>query len=85
MGEYAWTYGLASWLVFGVPYYVAAALFAIFLAGRARRSRALTIPDQLAASAGRPAALIGAGVLLVMTAPASYVLMLGVLMRLATG
>ncbi len=34
---------------------------------------------------GRPAALIGAGALFVMTAPAAYVLMLGVLVTFATG
>jgi len=85
VGEYAWTYGVASWFVFGVPYYVAATIFATFLAARARRSRALTIPDQLAGSFGRPAALVGAVALLLLSAPAAYVLMLGVLLRLATG
>ena len=85
VGEYSWTYGISNWLVFGVPYYLAAVIFALFLAGRARRSRALTLPDQLAASYGRPAALVGASVLFVMTAPAAYVLMLGVLVELATG
>jgi SSS family solute:Na+ symporter len=78
VGEYAWNYGIASWIVFGVPYYVAAAIFAAFLAGRARRSRALTICDQLHRAYGRPAALVG-------TAPAAYVLMIGVLVQLATG
>ena len=85
VGEYSWTYGISNWLVFGVPYYLAAVIFALFLAGRARRSRALTLPDQLATSYGRPAALVGASVLFVMTAPAAYVLMLGVLVQLATG
>ncbi|MFO7654881.1 MAG: sodium:solute symporter family protein [Candidatus Krumholzibacteriia bacterium] len=85
VGEYGWTYGLASWFVFGLPYYLAAGLFAFFMAGRARRSRALTIPDQLERAHGRPAALAAAAVLAVMTAPAAYVLMLGVLVQLATG
>jgi len=85
VGEYGWRYGLSNWLVFGVPYYLAAAIFAWLLAGRARRSRALTIPDQLEKHCGRPAALVGAFVVFVMTAPAAYVLMLGVLVEIATG
>ena len=85
VGEYGWSYGISSWLVFGVPYYLYAVIFALVLAGRARRSRALSPCDQIERAWGRPAALIGAGTLFVMTAPAAYVLMLGVLVRMATG
>ncbi len=85
VGEYAWRYGVSNWLVFGVPYYIAAGIFGLFLAGRIRRSQVLTIPDQLERRYGRGTALLGAGVLFVMTAPSAYVLMLGVLVRLATG
>jgi len=85
IGEYSWRFGISNWLVFGVPYYLTAAIFAVFLAGRARRSLVLTVPDQLESHFGRPAALVGATVLVLMTAPAPYVLMLGVLVRIATG
>jgi SSS family solute:Na+ symporter len=85
VGEYTWSYGISSWLVFGIPYYIYAALFAVLLAGRARRSRVLTVPDQLERHYGRPVALVGASVLFVMTVPAAYVLMLGVLVQFATG
>lgn len=85
VGEYAWSYGISNWLVFGVPYYLFAGVFAVFLAGRARRSRVLTVPDLLHERYGRTAALIGAGVIFVMTAPAAYVLMLGVLVKFVTG
>ena len=85
VGEYTWSYGISNWLVFGVPYYLYAGVFAVFLAARARRSAVLTLPDLLEERFGRPAALAGAGVLFVMTAPAAYVLMLGVLVNFATG
>ncbi|MFH1844655.1 MAG: sodium:solute symporter family protein, partial [bacterium] len=85
VGEYAWSYGVSNWLVFGVPYYLAAGAFALFLAGRARRSEVLTVPDQLERRYGRGVALVGAAVLFVMTAPAAYVLMLGVLVRYVFG
>ncbi len=85
VGEYSWSYGLSNWLVFGVPYYLYAGIFALFLAERARRSRVLTLPDLLERRYGRGPALAGAATLFVMTVPAAYVLMLGVLMRMATG
>lgn len=85
VGEYTWSYGISNWLVFGVPYYLYAGIFAFVLAARARRSEVLTLPDLLENRFGRPAALAGAGVLFVMTAPAAYVLMLGVLVNFATG
>jgi len=85
VGEYTWSYGVSNWLVFGVPYYLYAGVFAIFLAAKARRSAVLTVPDLLERRFGRPTALAGAGVLFVMTAPAAYVLMIGVLVNFATG
>jgi SSS family solute:Na+ symporter len=79
VGEYTWRYGIANWLVFGVPYYLGAALFAVFLARRAREAELLTLPDLLEKSYGRGAALVGAVAVFVNAAPAAYVLMLGTL------
>lgn len=85
VGEYSYRYGISNWLVFGVPYYVGAALFALFIARRARRSQLCTVPDQLARAYGRPAALIGAGIIQVLSSPAPYVLMLGILIQMIFG
>jgi len=85
VGEYTFSYGISNWLVFGVPYYLYAAVFALFIAGRARRSEVLTVPDLLENNFGRPAALAGAGMMFIMTVPAAYVLMLGVLFNFTTG
>jgi SSS family solute:Na+ symporter len=79
IGEFTWRNGIANWLVFGVPYYVGAALFAWFLARRAREIELLTIPDLLERAYGRRAALVGAAAVFVSSAPAAYVLMLGTL------
>src|SRR5881409_1633359 len=43
VGEYSYRYGISNWLVFGVPYYVGAALFAFLVAKRARRRRLFTV------------------------------------------
>jgi len=85
VGEYSYQYGLSNWLVFGVPYYLAALAFALFLAPRARRTGNFTIPDQLLKAYGRSPALVGAVVVFVMTAPAAYVLQVGVLISVSVG
>jgi SSS family solute:Na+ symporter len=79
VGEYSWRYGIANWLVFGVPYYVGALLFAWAFARRARESRHFTIPDLLRARFGRGAATVGALAVFAQSAPSAYVLMLGTL------
>lgn len=79
IGEYSYTYGLANWFVFGLPYYVAAALFAFFLARKARESEVLTIPERLYRTYGQPAALAGAIIVYLMTLPGAYVLIIGLL------
>lgn len=79
VGEYSYSYGLSNWLVFGLPYYLAAFLFATFLARQARRSEVLTIPQRLDQAYGRTPAILGSGILYLMTVPAAYILMLGVL------
>ena len=84
VGEFSYLYGLSNWLVFGVPYYLFAALFALFLAGPARRSGYVSVPEQLEAAYGRRAGLLGALYLFIMTLPAPYLLMVAVLLTLIT-
>jgi len=79
VGEYSYRYGLANWVVFGVPYYIGALLFALLFARRARRAELTTLPDLLLRTYGRGPALIGAGAVFIISAPAAYVLMLGTL------
>jgi SSS family solute:Na+ symporter len=79
VGEYTWRYGVANWLVFGVPYYLGALLFALLFAKRARETELVTLPDLFERHYGRGAALIGAVAVFVTSAPAAYVLMLGTL------
>jgi SSS family solute:Na+ symporter len=79
VGEYSWRYGLSNWLVFGVPYYIGALLFAWAFARRARTAALYTIPDLLDRHYGRGPALLGALTVFVTSAPAAYVLMLGTL------
>ena len=79
VGEFSYRFGISNWLVFGVPYYLAAAIFAFFLARRARHSPEITIPDRLHKFYGPTAAASGSAVLVLVTMPVAYVLMIGVL------
>ena len=79
VGEYSYRYGVSNWLVFGVPYYVGALLFALFFARRARRAALFTVPELLQENYGRGPALVGALAVFALAAPSAYVLMLGTL------
>ena len=85
IGEYAWRFGISTWLVFGVPYYLAAVVFGLWLAPRLRRSGAITIPDLLVNAYGRKAALTGATAVYASTVPVAYLLMLATLLAQVTG
>ncbi|MEW5701174.1 MAG: sodium:solute symporter family protein [Candidatus Zixiibacteriota bacterium] len=82
VGEYSFKYGISNWLVFGVPYYLWATIFALFLARPTRRTHFISLPDHLGAAYGRTPALMGAIIVFVMTVPAAYVLILGDLGRM---
>ncbi|MBI1796605.1 MAG: TonB-dependent receptor [Candidatus Eisenbacteria bacterium] len=85
VGEYSYRYGVSNWLVFGVPYYIGALLFAWVFARRARRAELYTLPDLLDRAYGRGPALIGAATVFLIAAPSAYVLMLGTLFAAMTG
>ncbi len=85
VGEYSYLHGISNWLVLGAPYYVGALLFAVLFARKARLAAEYTLPDLLFDTYGRGAGTIGTLVVLSLSLPSAYLLMLGVLLRRATG
>lgn len=80
VGQYSYDNGIVMWVVFGIPYYVAALLFALLLAHRVNSDRTdSSIADRLRSSYGPTAGYIGAVAAFFMTTPASYILMLATL------
>lgn len=79
VGEYSYRHGISNWIVFGLPYYLAALIFAIFLARKAQASRVLTIPDHLEKTYGRRVAILGSIFIFINAIPGAYVLQAGVL------
>ena len=79
VGEFTYTYGLVNLLIFGLPYYAFAALYAIFLARRIRADGALTIPERIRRHYGPRSARFSAALVFLLATPAPYLLMLGVM------
>ena len=76
IGEFVYTSGVSVWIVFGLPYYIFAFLFAIFWAPKIRKANNFSIPDMLYQTFNKKAGLLGSFFLLLMTSPAPYILML---------
>ncbi len=81
IGEFAYTYGVSVWFVFGLPYYLFAVLFALFLASKVRRADNYSIPDMFYRKYARPAGLLGSIFIIFMTSPAPYILTLAILLQ----
>jgi SSS family solute:Na+ symporter len=85
VAESASYYGVGTWLLLGVPYYVFAYIYAIWFAPRVRSADQLTIPERLALRWGNTAGLVGAVIMFCLAVPAAHVLMLGSLVQSFTG
>lgn len=80
VGEYVYDNGIVTWIVFGVPYYFAAVIFAFVLAKRVNSDRVhVSIPDRMRAVYGERAGYLSAVATSFMTSPAAYLMMLGTL------
>lgn len=81
IGESVAYFGIGTWLLFGVPYYVFAFIYAQTMSRRVRRAEALSIPEQFQAKFGPGAGRFAAGLLFLLAIPAAHVLMLGILVQ----
>jgi len=85
VGEFTYSYGISTWIVFGLPYYFFALLFALFFAPKIRAANNFSIPDMLYRAYGKPSGFLGSIFLLFMTTPAPYILTLAVLIQSLLG
>ena len=84
IGESVASFGIGTWVLLGLPYYVFGTIYAIWLAPRIRTENQISIPERLEARFGKSVALAGAVLLFLLAVPAAHVLMLGVLVSSAT-
>jgi len=85
IGEFIYNDGIVAWVCFAFPYYIAAAFFAVFIAKKIRLSNVRTIPEQMLNSYGRSASIVASIIVLIITIPAAYILILGVLIQVFIG
>lgn len=85
IGESVTYYGVGTWLLMGVPYYLFGTIYAVVYAHRVRQEDQISIPERLAAKLGKGPALLGAGLMFLLAVPSAHALMLGVLVQTLTG
>ncbi|MFQ6674387.1 MAG: sodium:solute symporter [Fidelibacterota bacterium] len=82
VGEFTYRHGLSNWVVFGLPYYAFAIVFAFLLASRIRLAGVTTIPDRFYSRYGRGAGILSSILVMILSSPAPYVLSVGVVVNL---
>ncbi len=85
IGEFVYSKGLVAWFCFGIVYYISAFFYAVFVASNVRNSVFQSIPEQIAAKFGERSRVISSIIILFITFPAVYVLMVGILFQMFTG
>ena len=85
IGENTYSYGIQTWFIFGLPYYIFAILFAFLIAGRINETKFISIPDQFHERFGKTAGVVSALYILFLASPAPYILSIGILLQFTTG
>lgn len=78
-------FGVGTWILLGVPYYVFAIVYALWIAPRVRSADQISIPERIGHRFGTGPAFVGALLVFLLAVPAAHVLMLGALINAFTG
>ncbi len=82
IGEFVYKNGIVAFTCFAFPYYIAAVLFAVYLSKRINKTNFTSIPEKIEFHYGKKAKLISSIIILLITIPATSILMLGILIQL---
>jgi SSS family solute:Na+ symporter len=85
IGESVSYYGIGTWLLLGVPYYIFAGIYAARMAGQVREADQFSIPERVAHRWGKGAGLVSGSLVFLLAVPAAHVLMLATLVQGLTG
>lgn len=81
IGENTYLYGIQTWFIFALPYYIFAAAYAIWLSEKIWKTNLLSIPDIFRKSYGPQTGVISACLIFFLSSPAPYILSLGILIK----
>lgn len=85
IGESVSYFGVGTWLLLGLPYYVFGVAYSLVLARRVRAADEVSIPERFRTVFGPRSGLVAASLVVLLGVPAAHALMLGVLLRSLTG
>ena len=84
LGENTYLYGVQTWFILAMPYYVFGIIFAFFLAKKISVQKFISIPDHFHNYYGNTAGIISALFILIIASPAPYILSLSILLQMFT-
>ena len=84
LGENTYLYGIQTWFILAMPYYVFGLIFAFFVAEKISLEKFISIPDHFHNYYGHTAGIISALLILVIASPAPYILSLSILLQTFT-
>jgi len=84
LGENTYLYGIQTWFILAMPYYVFGLIFAFFIAEKISLEKFISIPDHFHNYYGHTAGIISALLILVIASPAPYILSLSILLQTFT-
>ena len=85
VGRYSYENGIVTFVMFGLFYYLAAAVYAVFIAPKISRGDTGSIPELFEESFGRSSAVIAAILIIFIASPAPYIKMLASIFRYIYG
>lgn len=85
IGENTFLYGVQTWFIFSLPYYIFALMYAIWLAPRISEHGFLSIPDHFRTYFGEKVGIISAILITFLSSPAPYILSMGILLQFLFG
>ena len=85
VGRFTYNHGITTILIFGVFYYIAALLYAFIIVPQIKNSNFETIPQAILKTFGKPAGLVAALLILFISSPAPYVIILSEIINFLYG
>ena len=81
IGENTFVYGIQTWFIFSLPYYLFAMAYAFWIAPKVNKLKLLSIPDHFRNHYGNNSGIISALLITFLASPAPYILSMGILLQ----
>ncbi len=85
IGENTYLYGIQTWFIFALPYYIFSLGYAFWIAPKIRQRKMLSIPDHFRNNYGENAGILSAAMIVLLASPAPYILSMGLLVQFVFG